>query len=95
MMLSRLPQATPDSTGLPTAYDSVWAGTDVPTATPSFLESIMLSHDKLYVVLAVVLVIWFGIVFILFRTDRRIKALEDRIEKADAGGTGDAAGSAN
>ena len=45
----------------------------------SDLESVMLSEDKLFVVLAVVLVIWFGIVVMLFRNDRKIAALERRI----------------
>jgi hypothetical protein len=45
----------------------------------SELESVMLSEDKLFVVLAVVLVIWFGIVIMLFRNDRKISALEERI----------------
>jgi hypothetical protein len=58
-----------------TAYDSIWAG-QVPTAALDPLESVMLAEDKLYVVLAVVLIIWFGILVVLFRTDRRIARLE-------------------
>jgi hypothetical protein len=42
-------------------------------------EATMLSEDKLYVVLAVVLVIWFGIVAMLYRNDRKIAALEKRL----------------
>ncbi|HLE57490.1 MAG TPA: CcmD family protein [Rhodothermia bacterium] len=52
---------------------------EVPVADPSPLERIMLAEDKLYVVLAVVLVIWFGIVAMLVRTDRKIKDLERRL----------------
>jgi hypothetical protein len=68
-----------------TAYDSVWAGSeDAPGAstqeqTPqqqSALEETMLSHDKLYVVLAVVLLVWLGVALLLFRTDRRLARLE-------------------
>lgn len=53
----------------------------VPIQAPqtSEFESAMLSEDKLFVVLAVVLVIWFGIVIMLFRNDRKIAALEQRI----------------
>ena len=36
----------------------------------------MLSQDKLFVVLAVVLIIWFGLVFFVFRTDRKLDRLE-------------------
>ena len=51
----------------------------VPAPQESTLETVMLSEDKLFVVLAVVLVIWFGIVVLLFRNDRKIAALEQRI----------------
>ena len=46
----------------------------------SELESVMLSEDKLYVVLAVVLVIWAGILIMLARNDRKIAALEERLD---------------
>ena len=46
----------------------------------SDFESTMLSEDKIYVVLAVVLVIWFGVLLILIRNDRKISALERRLD---------------
>ena len=46
------------------------------TQQPEGLDRIMLADDKLPVVLAVVLVIWIGLLFLLFRTDRRISRLE-------------------
>lgn len=48
----------------------------VPTAEPYGLEVYALQQDKLYVVAAVVLVIWIGIAFYIARTDRRIASLE-------------------
>ncbi len=71
----------------PLAQDSVAAPsvrtlTEVPNAAPVGLERYMLQQDKLYVVLAVVLIIWLGIAFYLFRTDRRIDRLEREIEPA-------------
>jgi len=62
-----------------TAYDSIWGGTS-PAAAPSPLEQVMLSNDKLFVVLVVVLIIWFGVIFFLLRTDRKISGLERSIE---------------
>jgi CcmD family protein len=67
------------ATGQSTAFDSIWANT-IPTKAPSALEEVMLSHDKLYVVLAVVLIIWIGITIFLVRTDRRIDELERLVE---------------
>ena len=52
----------------------------VPTAPPTPLETVMLAEDKLYVVLMVVLIIWFGLLFFLFRTDRKLDALERELE---------------
>lgn len=60
-----------------TAYDTVWAQPDVPTQTSTGFEAVMLSDDKLFVVLAVVLVIWLGIAAYLLRTDRKIRQLEE------------------
>jgi CcmD family protein len=69
-----------DGVGGSAVYDSVWAGTEMPEAAPVGLETVMLQQDKLYVVLAVVLIIWFGILFFLFRTDRRLAALEQAVD---------------
>ena len=74
-----LPQSD-SAAAITTAYDSVWASSDVPEAALSPLETIMLSHDRLYVVLAVVLIIWFGIVILLLRSDRRLTKLERRVD---------------
>lgn len=53
----------------------------VPTGAPvQSMEQIMLSNDKLFVVLAVVLLIWFGLVVLILRTDRRLSALERTLD---------------
>lgn len=62
------------------AYGEVW-GSEVPQAEPLGLERFMVEQDKLFVVVAVVLVIWIGLLVFLFRTDRRIAALERRLER--------------
>jgi len=64
-----------------TAYDSLWAGSEVPTQALSGMEQVMLSNDKLYVVLAVVLIIWIGIVILLLRNDARLKSVERTMEE--------------
>ncbi len=61
-------------------YDSIWANTAQPGPPASALDQVMLSHDKIYVVLAVVLIIWLGLMVFLFRTDRKIEALERTVE---------------
>lgn len=64
-----------------TAYDSVWAAGNQAAPTTSALETIMLAQDKLYVVLAVVLIIWLGLMFFISRTDRRIREVERTLEE--------------
>ncbi|MCS3611098.1 CcmD family protein [Salinibacter ruber] len=71
-------QERPDTTAV---YDSTW--TEQPdAAAPDGLDRIMGQDGKLYVVLAVVLLIWIGVVALLFRTDRRIERLERRIDRS-------------
>ncbi|MFB6272896.1 MAG: CcmD family protein [Salinibacter sp.] len=72
-------QERPDTTS---AYDSTWA--EQPTEQsrqPSGLDRIMGQNGKIYVVLAVILLIWFGLLTVLFRTDRKIDRLERRLDR--------------
>ena len=62
-----------------TPYDSTWAIEQIPERGPIGSEKFMLAEDKLYVVLAVVLIIWAGIAYYLFKTDRKIIKLEDSL----------------
>lgn len=83
-----VPQQAADTSRAPTRYDSVWAGeeegagasTQQPPDQESALERTMLSQDKIYVVLTVVLLVWLGVAALLFRTDRRLAALERRLD---------------
>ncbi|HRR10273.1 MAG TPA: CcmD family protein [Rhodothermales bacterium] len=54
----------------------------VPTAQPTGYEAMMVSDDKIWVVLAVVLIIWVGILIYLFRTDQKISTLERALHEA-------------
>lgn len=63
-------------------YAETWPSTEIPTAPPDRLEQFMVQQDKLFVVVAVVLVIWFGLLFFLFRTDRRLARIERRLEES-------------
>lgn len=63
--------------GLSTSYDSTWTEAQIPEQPPLGTERFMLAQDKLFVVLAVVLVIWFGIAYFIHRTDRKLMALEN------------------
>ena len=72
-----------------TAADSAAAATSVrtigvPEAPPYGLEVYLLQQDKLYVVAAVLTVIWIGIAFFIWRTDRRIAQLETLADERDA-----------
>jgi CcmD family protein len=64
-----------------TAYDSTWATGQIPEQGPLGSEQYMLAEDKLFVVLAVVLIIWAGLAIYLFRADRKLARLERALEE--------------
>ena len=51
---------------------------------PAGLERVMLAEDKLPVVLAVVLIVWLGVLVLLFRTDRRLARVERRLDETES-----------
>lgn len=74
---------------LAAAADTLGAGAieRMPEAPPTPLETVMLQQDKLFVVAAVVLLIWIGVALFLLATDRRLDRLEralDARDRADA-----------
>jgi len=72
-------QERPDTTS---AYDSTWTEQSAAeSAQPSGLDRLMGQNGKIYVVLAVVLLIWFGLLAVLVRTDRKIERLERRFDR--------------
>jgi hypothetical protein len=78
-LTSRPAQERPDTAS---AYDSTWAEQPAaPSQQPSGLDRVMGQGGKIYVVLAVVLLIWIGLVTVLFRTDRKIDRLERRLDR--------------
>ncbi len=56
---------------------------DAAQQAPQGIERVMLASDKLPVVLVVVLIIWFGLLFLLFRTDRRISRIEKELNETE------------
>lgn len=70
------PASAPDTS----VYDTVWTErTEIPEKQAEGFEAIMVADGKIYVVLAVVLIIWFGLLYFLTRTDRRIAQLERQV----------------
>ena len=47
------------------------------------VERVMLAQDKLPVVLAVVLVIWLGLLLLVARTDRRLARIERQLDERE------------
>lgn len=47
-------------------------------------ERVMLAEDKLPVVLAVVLIVWAGVLLLLLRTERRLARLETALDAREA-----------
>lgn len=75
-----VPQEADPTIGQTTPYDSIWTQTGIPVQESTGIERQLLKEDKLYAVLAVVLIIWLGIAFFLIRTDRKLDRLERRVD---------------
>ena len=67
------PPAAPDTA---VAVLDPEAAQTLTTQPPRGIERVMLQEDKLPVVLAVVLVIWLGLLLLMYRTDRRLARIE-------------------
>lgn len=52
-------------------------------SAPQGIETFMLAQDKLPVVVAVMLVVWLGIVLLLARTERRLARVESALDAAE------------
>lgn len=76
------PAPDPASAG-DTTIAVLHTGTAQPAAEP--MERAMLAEDKLPVVLAVVLIVWAGLLWLVFRTDRRLARVERRLADAERG----------
>jgi CcmD family protein len=80
MTIHPVPQDAPADSLRSTAYDSVWTAEPTPTKQPEGFERMMVADGKINVVLAVVLIIWIGLLVFLFRTDRRLNRLERQLD---------------
>ena len=66
-----------------TAADTAWAQQEsMPTAEPDALEQIMIVDGKIYVAVVVLLIVWIGIMVYIYRTDRKIDKLEQRLDRS-------------
>lgn len=85
-MEQQVPDTTPSAADSTAVYDSVWSASDTlaTATTPDTMEQLMVADGKIYVVVAVLLLIWFGLLLYLFRTDRKLDRLEREIK---SGGT--------
>lgn len=75
-----VPQATVDT--LTSTYSEKWSGTEQLDQTNAFIH-FMYSNDLIFVVLGVTLIIWFVLLFFLIRLDRKVSAVESKINISD------------
>lgn len=79
--LQEVPADSGDAASGATAYDSVWNDTEeIPTQQAEGIERVMMADGKIYVVLAVVLIIWLGLLYYLYQNDRKLDRLERQLE---------------
>lgn len=64
---------------LTSTYSGKWAGAEA--ADQSAVIGLLASHDLIFVVLGVSLIIWFVLLFYIIRTDRKVSRLEESIKQ--------------
>jgi hypothetical protein len=75
-----VPQNTVDT--LTNSYSQKWDGVEQLDQTNAFIN-FMYSNDLIFVVLGVTLIIWFVLLFFLFKVDRKVSALESKLNSVD------------
>lgn len=64
-------------------YYDQWDGISEPEYSSSIMQ-FMASNDLIFVVLGVSLIIWFTLLFFLYRLDRKVSQLEKQLEIDDS-----------
>lgn len=65
---------------LSSSYGDKWAGAESADQAGSFMAA-MASHDLIFIVLGVSLIIWFVLLFFIIRTDRKVTRLEETLKQ--------------
>ena len=63
---------------LSSSYGDKWAGAESADHAGTILAA-MASHDLIFIVLGVSLIIWFVLLFFIIRTDRKVTRLEEAL----------------
>jgi len=63
------------------SYGDRWDGAGAEESS-AFIQ-FMSSNDLIYVVLGVSLIIWFVLIFVMIRVDRKVSGLEEKLEAAN------------
>jgi type IV secretory pathway VirB6-like protein len=61
------------------SYSDQWAGAESAEQTSTVITA-MASHDLIFIVLGVSLIIWFVLLFFIIRTDRNVSRLEEMVK---------------
>lgn len=75
-----VPQATVDT--LTSTYSDKWNGAEQIDQSNTFVQ-FMYSNDLIFVVLGVTLIIWLVLLFFLIKVDRKVSAIESKINISD------------
>jgi uncharacterized membrane protein YgaE (UPF0421/DUF939 family) len=63
------------------SYSNNWSGATGAEEASAFIQ-FMSSNELIYVVLGVSLIIWFILLFFLFRVDKKVSKLEEQIQSS-------------
>jgi len=77
-LLTFVPQDSAAIDTLSTAYSDKWDAAAQMDQSGSLMKAAA-SHDLIFIVLGVSLIIWFILLFFIIRTDRKVSALEETL----------------
>lgn len=79
-LLQQAPQA---SDTLTQVYSEKWTGAEQAEHANAVI-AFMYSNDLIFIVLGVTLIIWFVLLFFLFRVERKVAALEEQLNSDES-----------
>jgi len=65
------------------AYDQKWHAASNMSSSSTIIQD-MASHDLIFIVLGVTLIIWFILLFFIIHVDKKVGSLEKKMEKENS-----------
>ena len=82
-LLALVLQTSGTTDTLTQVYSDKWSGAEQAEHANAFL-AFMYSNDLIFIVLGVTLIIWFVLLFFMFRVERKVASLEEKLNSDES-----------